>query len=60
MFGDYQVEVEIMAGMVPINLIHAIQDVGFDFNMSPAEVGAGIVAGHMSVNKKIVEFEVVE
>ena len=59
-FGDYEVEVEIMAGMVPINLLHAIQDVGFDFNMSPREIGDGIVDGHMVVTKKTVSFEVVE
>ena len=58
--GPYHAQVDLVAGMVPINLIHAIQDVGFDFNMSPREVGDGIVDGHMAVNKKVIEFEVEE
>ncbi len=57
-YGPYRVEVEMMAGMVPINLIHAIQDVGFDFNMTPRQIGDGIVAGHESLWTKIVEFEI--
>jgi nitrate/TMAO reductase-like tetraheme cytochrome c subunit len=57
-YGPYRVEVELMAGMVPINLLHAIQDVGFDFNMSPREVGDRIVDGHEVLWTKVVEFEI--
>ena len=57
-YGQFRVEVELMAGMVPINLIHAIQDVGFDFNMTPRQVGDRLVAGHESLWTKIVEFEI--
>lgn len=57
-YGPYRVEVEIVAGMVPINLIHAIQDVGFDFRMTPRQVGDGIVDGHLVVASKVVEFEI--
>lgn len=57
-YGPYRAEIEIVAGMVPINLIHAIQDVGFDFKMTPRAVGDGLVAGHIVVDKKVVEFEI--
>jgi hypothetical protein len=57
-YGPYRVEVEIVAGMVPINLLHAIQDVGFDFKMTPREVGDGIVDGHEVLWTKVVEFEI--
>jgi hypothetical protein len=55
-YGPYRVEVELVAGMVPINLIHAIQDVGFDYNMSPAAIGKGLVDGHLPFAKKVVEW----
>jgi nitrate/TMAO reductase-like tetraheme cytochrome c subunit len=42
----YRLEVSLIAGMVPVNLIDAIKDVGFDFNLSPAEVARRVVAGH--------------
>lgn len=44
--GPYTVTVRLKAGMVPVNLVAEIQDVGFDYGMSPREVADRVVAGH--------------
>lgn len=44
--APFTIKVAIVAGMVPVSLVHAIQDVGFDYGMSPREVAEAIVAGH--------------
>ena len=43
--GPYKANIKMLVQMVPVNLISAIQWVGFDFGMSPREVGDAVVAG---------------
>ncbi len=43
--GPYKAVIKLKSQAVPINLISAIQDVGFDFGMTPREVGDAIIAG---------------
>ena len=43
--GPYKIDVKLKAQAVPVNLVTAVQDVGFDYGMSPREVGDGIIAG---------------
>jgi hypothetical protein len=50
--GPYRAEVELMAGMVPINLVHEIQHVGFDYYMSAREVADAVVDGHLVLWKR--------
>ncbi len=45
--GPYTVRIQIKAAMVPVNLIHEIQSVGFDYGMSPREVAEAVVDGHL-------------
>ncbi|MDG1893954.1 MAG: multiheme c-type cytochrome [Fuerstiella sp.] len=45
--GTYTIRVQLIAGMVPVNLVHEISDVGFDYGMSAKAVADGVVAGHM-------------
>ncbi|MCA9319843.1 MAG: cytochrome C [Planctomycetes bacterium] len=45
--GRYEIEVQLKAAMVPVNLVSAIQHVGFDYGLSPREVADRIVAGHL-------------
>lgn len=45
--GRYTIRVQLIAGMVPINLVHEISDVGFDYHMSAENVAKGIIDGHM-------------
>jgi len=42
----FRIEVELKAAMVPVNLVTEIMGVGFDYDMSPADVARGVVEGH--------------
>jgi nitrate/TMAO reductase-like tetraheme cytochrome c subunit len=41
-----RLNVKIVAGMVPVHLVHDISDMGFDYEMSPREVAEAVVQGH--------------
>jgi hypothetical protein len=56
--APYTATVELKAAMVPVNLINDIQDVGFDYNMSPREVADAIVGGHEVLWTKTLEINV--
>ncbi len=56
--GPYTIKVELKAGMVPVNLIAEIADVGIDFGMSPREVADRVVEAHMLLWEKEREVEV--
>ncbi|NNF04005.1 MAG: hypothetical protein HKN17_06025 [Rhodothermales bacterium] len=43
--GPYTANVKLVAQMVPVNLIHEIQGVGFDYFMSPRDIAEGVVEG---------------
>lgn len=45
--GPYKVNIKLIVGMVPINLIDDIKEVGFDYNMSPREVADRVKEGHL-------------
>ncbi|MEW4486753.1 multiheme c-type cytochrome [Thalassoglobus sp. JC818] len=45
--GPLSIRVQLIAGMVPVNLIHEISSVGFDYGMSAREVANAVVAGHL-------------
>jgi len=51
----YEVTVRLIAQMVPANLIHEIQGVGFDYYMSPRAVADGVVGGAQTVWQRRVE-----
>jgi hypothetical protein len=50
--GPYTASVQVVAGMVPINLVHEIEDVGFDYDLSAREVAERIVAGHLVLHER--------
>jgi hypothetical protein len=56
--GSYKASVKLKTAMVPVNLINAIQGVGFDYNMSAREIADNIVAGHAVVWEKEIDFQV--
>ena len=56
--GPYQAHIELVVGMVPVNLINEIKDVGFDYGMSPRKVAEGVLAGHVIVGEHDVTFDV--
>jgi hypothetical protein len=48
--GDsFEVKVELVAGMIPVNLLHEIKDVGFDYGLSARAIADRVVAGHIVV-----------
>ncbi len=47
--APYTVNLKVIAGMVPVNLIYEIKDVGFDYGMSAREVARRVVDGHVVV-----------
>ncbi|MEP3479070.1 MAG: multiheme c-type cytochrome [Fuerstiella sp.] len=49
--GDYTVRIQLIAGMVPVNLVHEISDVGFDYGMSARQIAQGVVNGHLVVRE---------
>ena len=55
--GPYTATVRLLAQMVPINLILGIQDVGFDYGMSPKAVGDAVIAGHEVLWEKTIDFK---
>jgi len=48
----YSATIKLIAGMVPVNLIAEIAQVGFDYDMSPREVARRIVEGHLVLWQK--------
>ena len=56
--GPYRAHIQIKSGMVPVNLINEIKDVGFDYFMSPMEVAEAVANGHIVVVER--EFELLE
>ena len=51
----YRATIAIVAGMVPVNLVYEIQDVGFDYGMSPRQVADAVVAGHQVLWEREVD-----
>lgn len=49
--GPYYVNVRLIAGMVPVNLVKTIEFTGFQYGMSSREVAEGIVRGHVIVRE---------
>jgi len=56
--GTYQIRVELVAGMVPVNLVREIAAAGFDYGMTFEDVAQGVVAGHRVIDHKMVQIDV--
>ena len=50
--GPYEATVRLLAQPVPVNLLIGSQKVGFDFGMTPAELGRTLIAGTQELWKK--------
>ena len=53
--GPYYANIQIKAGMVPVNLVHEIEDVGFDYGMTARDVADAVVEGHVVVRNRDVD-----
>lgn len=56
--GPFTIRTQLIAGMVPPNLIHEIGDVGFDYGLSAKEVADRVVAGHLVIHEKSVRVDI--
>jgi Cytochrome c554 and c-prime len=56
--GPYTARVRFIAGMIPVNLIDAIKDVGFDYFLSAREVAERVVAGQLVLWDRDLRIEV--
>ncbi|MDJ0944875.1 MAG: multiheme c-type cytochrome [Kiloniellales bacterium] len=56
--GPYRATVKLNAQMIPVNLIAAVERVGFDYNMSARELADAVVAGAETLWEKEIVFEV--
>ena len=56
--GPYKARIKLRAQLAPANLILAIQQVGFDYNMTPLEVGSAVIAGSQTLWTKNIVFDV--
>ena len=55
--APYSANIKLIAGMVPINLVHEIKDVGFDYNMSAREVADNVLAGHLVLWERTINLK---
>jgi hypothetical protein len=49
--SPYYVNVRLIAGMVPVNLVKTIEFAGFDYGMSSREIAEGVVKGQIIVRE---------
>ena len=56
--GPYAANIKLVLGMVPVNLIDDIKEVGFDYGMSPRDVAEGVLKGHVTLWERDVAFDV--
>ena len=56
--GPYAANIKLVLGMVPVNLIDDIKEVGFDYGMSPRDVAEGVLGGHVTLWERDVAFDV--
>ena len=52
--GPYLATIRLKAAMVPVNLVHEVADVGFDYGMTERQVADAIVAGHLTLRERTV------
>ncbi len=58
--GPYTAYVQLVAGMVPVNLVHEISSVGFDYGLSARDVANRVVDGHLILHAREAVFSVHE
>lgn len=56
--GTYTLSLQLKAAMVPVNLIHEIQSVGFDYNLSPREIADALIEGHQVIWERKLDVNV--
>jgi len=55
--GPYKADIKLMSQPAPINLIIAMQDVGFDYGITPKQAGDALVAGAQMLWQRELTFD---
>lgn len=58
--GPFKIRLRLNSAMVPVNLVAAIQDVGFDYDMSAKHLADKIVEGHQTLRSDTVTIYLTE
>ncbi len=58
--APYRAVIKLNAQMIPVNLIAAVERVGFDYNMSARQLADAVVRGSETLWKKEITFETAE
>lgn len=58
--GPYKASIKLMEQPAPVNLLVAMQSVGFDYGLSPRAAGEALVAGAQLLWEKTIEFDIKE
>ncbi len=56
--GPYKATIKLLEQPAPANLIIAMQDVGFDYGMTPMEIGKKIIEGTQELWTKTITFNI--
>ena len=56
--GPYKAIIQLKAGMVPVNLINKIKEVGFDYGLSARDIADALVKGHMVIWEREITFDI--
>ena len=56
--GPYRATIRLIVQMIPVNLVTAIQGVGFDYGMSARAVADAVVAGHEVLWERDITFSI--
>jgi len=56
--GPYRATIKLMEQPAPINLVAAIQDVGFDYGLTPRQAGDALLAGAELLSEKEIVFDI--
>jgi hypothetical protein len=56
--GPYKANIQLKASPVPVNLIAAVQGVGFDYNLSARAIADAVASGHEVLYEKNITFKI--
>ncbi len=56
--GPYKADIKLLSQPVPVNLLVGIQSVGFDYGMTPRQVGDAVIAGTQVLWQRELSFNV--
>ena len=56
--GPYKANIKLISQMAPINLLIAMQDVGFDYGLTPRQAGDALIASAQTLWEKELTFNI--